>query len=195
MMVAAVAGLVSCAQVPVKEQAGVPGQLPAGKIRGKVTLTGLSVPIDGADVRVGNVKGKVGQGGVFSLPEAPSGKQTLVIEKKFQSGQVRRILGMSTLFVGDAPIDLNVSVRDATDIDAYCLDCHPPLKMVTRKDQKYRDIHISGVVAKRALADKTLLDAEGKITCESCHTIHVPGKPVYGVDDIKSGVFCNRCHG
>ncbi len=185
--------LLSCAPVAVKP---VPPAPPTeGKVRGLLVAQGVSVPLDGAVVEAGGKKTTVTGGGIFAFPDLDPGKQYVVVEKTFTSGSVRRILGVATIFVADNPVQIRIPVRDATDVDAFCLDCHPPYGKVTRRDQKYRDGHPSGVVAGKALGDKSLLDFQGRVTCESCHTVHRPGQfPLFGVGDIRKGSYCNRCH-
>jgi hypothetical protein len=183
--------LSSCAGVEVGPPA--PGK---GKVRGTVVAEGIAVPLEGAVVEGGGAKTTVGRDNTFAFSEIGQGKQYLVVEKKLPSGKIRRVLGVSTIFVADNPVEIRVRVRDASDVDAFCSDCHPPLKSVTRSDQKFRDIHVSGIAPKRAGKDTDLLSAEGKVTCESCHTAHRPTKyRWFGVADLKSGHFCNRCHG
>ena len=168
----------------------------AGKVRGVAVPTGVAVPLEGATVTVGNRKAAVSADNSFSLGEVEAGKQHVVVEKSFPSGAVRRVLGVSTIFVADNPVEIRVPVRDATDLDAFCLECHPRLGKATRRDQKVRDAHPSGVVARNAVGDRALLDAKGRVTCESCHTVHAPGDfPLFGRGDIRKGPYCNRCHG
>ena len=191
-------GLFACARVEMKPTAIPPEELhPEGKYRGVLIPDNtLLVSLEGVVVTTGAIRLFSNAKGDFSLPDLPVGKHLLVAEKRFAGGSVRRVMGVEKVFVTErGPDPVRIRLRDATDVDAFCLDCHPPMKQVTRKDQIFRDIHVSGVVAKRGNADRSLLDADGKITCESCHTIHVPGFPKYGVGDIKSGAFCNRCHG
>ncbi len=184
--------LPSCGPVAVRP---VPGPPPEGKIRGRLVPQGLAVPLDGAVVEAAGERAAVTGEGWFAFRELPPGKQHVVVEKTFPSGTVRRILGVATIFVADNPIEIRIPVRDATDVDAFCLECHPPYAKVTRRDQKYRDAHPSGVVATKALGDRSLLDSRGRITCESCHTAHRPGPfPLFGVGDIGKGSYCNRCH-
>jgi hypothetical protein len=167
----------------------------AGKVRGMAVPTGVSVPIEGATVSVGTRRGTVAADNSFSLGEVEPGKQHVGVEKLFPSGGVRRVLGISTIFVADNPVDIKVAVRDATDVDAFCLSCHPPLGKATRRDQKIRDAHPSGIVAVKAVGDRALLDQRGRVTCESCHTAHGPGEhPFFGRGEIRRGAYCNRCH-
>lgn len=187
-------GAFSCARAPVSVKA--PALPEGGKVRGRVVSEGISVPLGGAKIRVGNEESVVRGDGTFFLPGEALGKQSLVVEKRFDSGPVRRILGVSVVYISENPIDIQVKARDATDVDVFCVDCHPPYKKVTRRDQVYRDAHVSGVPAKHALSDPSLLDATGRITCESCHTVHQQkGFPFFGIDNVRSGAFCNRCHG
>lgn len=166
-----------------------------GKVQGSLIPSGIVVPLDGATVWVGNRRAAVSAAGTFSLTEVEAGKQHVVVEKTFPSGEVRRVLGISTIFVADNPVQIRVTVRNATDVDAFCLECHPSLGKATRRDQKIRDAHPSGVVAINAFGDRALLDKLGRVTCESCHTPHRPGEfPLFGRGEIRKGPYCNRCH-
>ena len=173
-----------------------PAPFPAeGKVRGSVTPSGVAVPLAGATVSVGNRRATLSAGNLFSIPEVDPGKHHVVVEKVFPSGSVRRVLGISTIFVADNPVEIRVTVRDATDVDAFCLTCHPPLGKAVRQDQKVRDAHPSGVLARNAVGDRGLLDEKGRVTCESCHTVHGPGEyPLFGRGEIRKGAYCNRCH-
>lgn len=166
-----------------------------GKVRGTVVTSGVEVSLDGATVSVGDRRATVSADNSFSIGEVDPGKQHVVVEKAFPSGKVRRVLGVSTIFVADNPVEIRVAVRDATDVDLFCLECHPPLGKATRRDQKIRDAHPSGVVAKNAFGDRALLDEKGRVTCESCHTPHRSGEfPLFGRGEIRKGPYCNRCH-
>lgn len=164
-------------------------------MRGAAVPTGVDVSLAGATVTLGNRQANVSPAGTFSLEDVEPGKQHIVVEKTFSSGKTLRVLGISTIFVADTPVDVKIPVRDATDLDAYCLGCHPSLGKAVRRDQKVRDAHPSGVVAQKAVGDPTLLDSNGRITCESCHTAHRASQyPLFGRGDIRQGPFCNRCH-
>jgi len=166
-----------------------------GMVRGLAVSSGISVPIEGATVSVGTRRGTIAADNSFSLGEVEPGKQHVVVEKVFPSGSVRRVLGISTIFVADNPVEIRVPVRDATDVDAFCLSCHPPMGKATRRDQKIRDAHPSGIVALKAVGDRSLLDQRGRVTCESCHTAHGSGEhPLFGRGEIRKGAYCNRCH-
>ena len=157
-------------------------------MRGLAVSSGISVPIEGATVSVGTRRGTIAADNSFSLGEVEPGKQHVVVEKVFPSGSVRRVLGISTIFVADNPVEIRVPVRDATDVDAFCLSCHPPMGKATRRDQKIRDAHPSGIVALKAVGDRSLLDQRGRVTCESCHTAHGSGEhPLFGRGEIRKG--------
>jgi len=175
---------------------GAPAPPPAaGKVRGTVVPTGIGTPLEAATVSVGKRRATVSADGTFTLGEIEAGKQHVVVEKTFPTGAVRRVLGISTIFVADNPVEIRVAVRDATDVDVFCLECHPPLGKAVRRDQKIRDAHPSGIVARNALGDRALLDEKGRVTCESCHTPHRSGEfPLFGRGEIGKGSYCNRCH-
>lgn len=194
---AALMALEGCAPRIAAPPPGVPAPpSAAGRVRGIVVPTGIDIPLDGAVVSVGNRRATVSAAGTFSLGGIEGGKQHVLVEKTFPSGTVRRVLGISTIFVGDNPVEIRVAVRDATDVDVFCLECHPPLGRAVRRDQKIRDAHPSGIVARNALGDRSLLDDRGRVTCESCHTPHRSGAfPGFGRGEILKGAYCNRCHG
>lgn len=155
----------------------------------------LPVSLSGVEIRVEGRVVQAGEGGVFSLPQLSPGKQFLVAEKRFPSGPVRRVMGVSTIYVSDNPIDVKIRVRDATDIDAFCSDCHPMMRNVTRKDQIFRDVHPSGIVPVKANKPSGKLDDAGKVTCESCHSVHSPtGFPHFTLASYQDGKLCVQCH-
>ncbi|MHB1040627.1 MAG: hypothetical protein ACYC34_09905 [Desulfobacteria bacterium] len=167
-----------------------------GFVRGTLVADNtLKVPLQGVEIRVEDQVAVAGKGGAFSLTRMSPGKQFLVAEKRFPSGPVRRVMGVSTIYVADNPIDVRIRMRDATDIDAFCSDCHPMLKNVTRKDQIYRDVHPSGVVPVKAGKSTGKFDEAGKVTCESCHTVHRPtGFPHFTLSSYQDGKLCVQCH-
>lgn len=181
-----------CARVETRP-AAVPA---AGFVRGTLVADNtLTVPLGGVEIRVEDQVAVAGEGGAFSLPRLSPGKQFLVAEKRFPSGPVRRVMGVSTIYVADNPIDIRIRVRDATDIDAFCSDCHPMLKNVTRKDQIFRDVHPSGVTPVKANKPSGKFDEAGKVTCESCHTVHrATGFPHFTLASFKDGKLCVECH-
>jgi hypothetical protein len=189
----AAASLGGCARVETKP-AAVPA--PAGFVRGTLVADNtLAVPLQGVEIRVEGQVSVAGEGGGFSLPRLSPGKQFLVAEKRFPSGPVRRVMGVSTIYVADNPIDVRIRMRDATDIDAFCLDCHPMLKNVTRKDQIFRDVHPSGVKPVKATKPSGKLDEAGKVTCESCHSVHrQTGFPHFTLASYQDGKLCVQCH-
>lgn len=185
--------LAGCARVEPRPS-GVPAA--AGFVRGTLLADNtLTVPLQGVEIRVEDQVVVAGEGGTFSLPRLSPGKQFLVAEKRFPSGPVRRVMGVSTVYVADSPIDVRIRMRDATDIDAFCSDCHPMLKNVTRKDQIFRDVHPSGIVPVKASKPSGKFDEAGKVTCESCHAVHRPtGFPHFTLASYQDGKLCIQCH-
>jgi len=185
--------LAGCARVETRPAAVPPT---AGFVRGTVVPdNALTVPLQGVEIRVEEQVAIAGEGGAFSLPRLSPGKQFLVAEKRFSSGTIRRVMGIATLYVSENPIELKIRMRDATDIDAFCSDCHPMKWNVTRKDQIFRDVHPSGIVPVKAKKPGAKLDAAGKVTCESCHTVHRPtASPRFTLDTYKDGKLCAQCH-
>lgn len=190
--------LSGCAGVAVPPGAGEPAEAPAlpGFIRGVLAVdNALAVSAAGATVRIGGVRAAASPDGSFSLPQVPPGKYSLVAEKRFGQGSVRRVLGISTVYVGDSRIEVRVRLRDATDVDAYCSDCHPVKQNVARRDQVVRDVHPSGVVPRKANKPTGRFDERGRVTCESCHTLHEPTPhPHYLLGSYRDGKICLDCH-
>lgn len=173
-----------------------PVSVPAGSVGGTLVADNtLTVPLTGVEVRAEDQVAVADGGGRFSLSRLSPGKQFLVAEKRYASGAVRRVMGVSTVYVADNPIEVRIRVRDATDIDAFCSDCHPKLKDVTRKDQIFRDVHPSGVKPVKANKPSARLDEAGKVTCESCHSVHrQTGFPHFTLASYTDGKLCIQCH-
>ncbi len=155
----------------------------------------LNLPAGGIEISVDNYKVTTDSNGMFVFPDMPPGKKYLVAEKRFGKGAVRRILGVSIVYLSDSPIKARIRMRDATEVDWFCLDCHPAAKDVTRRDQIIRDIHPSGIVPVKARKPTGKLDSRGRVTCESCHSIHRDtGVPHFSLAEYKNGVLCLQCH-
>jgi hypothetical protein len=191
LLVLAISG--GCARVETRPAAAPPT---AGFVRGTLSADNtLAVSLIGVEIRVEDQVATTGEAGTFSLPRLSPGKQFLVAEKRFSSGSIRRVMGVSTVYVADNPIEVRIRMRDATDIDAFCSDCHPTLKNVTRKDQIYRDVHPSGMKPAKAKKPSGKFDEAGKVTCESCHAVHRPtGFPHFTLASYQDGKLCVQCH-
>lgn len=189
-----IAGLSSCGgpvEVKPTPDIAVPTDT---KFGGRVEPTGVNVDLRGVDVTVGDVKVKTDSKGNFALPELQAGKTYVLAEKRFASGSVKRVLGMGIYYVSDAPIRINLKLKDATDLDAYCLDCHPKGK-ATRKDQRLRCAHLSGVIPKKAVGWREKRNEDGLMTCESCHTLHQASPfPHFQTESMEKSLMCRRCH-
>jgi predicted CXXCH cytochrome family protein len=58
-----------------------------------------------------------------------------------------------------------------------------------------RDVHPSGVKPFKANRTPQLLNAQGLVTCESCHSLHQgTGVERFVLYPFKNGDLCNRCH-
>lgn len=193
LLLAFAAAVFSCARVlPPKAPPAPEG--PA-RIQGALEAAGIDVPLDGAEVRAGGLKAVAGAGGAFRFQDLPPGKNYVVAEKRFASGPVRRTMGMAVIFVADNPISIRVKVRDATDIDAFCEDCHPYRDKKSRRDQILRCVHVSRTVPVKARGWMEGTDAAGRVTCESCHTLHEPApSPHFLLAPTEKGELCRRCH-
>lgn len=193
VLAAAGAVLVSCARVIPPAPPPVP-EGPA-RIQGALEPAGIDLPLEGAEVRAGGMKAVAGAGGRFRFRDLPPGKNYVVAEKRLRSGKVRRAMGMAVIFVADNPINITVKMRDATDIDGFCEDCHPYRGGKKRNDQILRCVHVSKTVPTKAVWWKEGTDAAGRVTCESCHTLHEPAPaPHFLVATTDRGELCRRCH-
>ena len=189
----AAASIVGCARVETRP---VPVTYAPGFLKGTLVADNtLTVPLLGVQIRVEDQVGVADERGAFSLPPLSPGKQFLVAEKRFPSGSVRRLMGVATIYVSETPIEVRIRMRDATDIDAFCSDCHPLMRNVTRKDQIYRDVHPSGMKPVKAKKPTGKFDESGKVTCESCHSVHRPtGFPHFTLASYQDGKLCVQCH-
>jgi hypothetical protein len=165
---------------------------PPGGIKVRIVLPDNKIPGEGVVVR-GN--GKVGRrdvSGNHIISGVGGGKVHVVAELK-NAG--RRYLAVRTVYVDEsAGMNLELRMRDATVVDEFCVDCHP-FREKTRNDQIVRDAHPSGVTPVRAVKTKELLDAQGGVTCESCHRIHEEtGVPHFVRFTYENGKLCLKCH-
>jgi hypothetical protein len=185
-----------CARVePRREEAAAP-PVPdlSGRFPGTLVAEGVSVPLGGTVIRSGDVLATAAPDGRFSFRDLPRGKNLIVAEKRFESGPVRRVLGVTVVYVLDNPYPVSLKMRDATDVDRYCGDCHPRGN-TTRNDQIVRCLHVSGVAPKQAKGWPESRDGEGRVTCESCHTLHQPGKwPHHLRETMDQSLLCRKCH-
>lgn len=182
-------GCVEVARIP-------PAPVPEGAVRGVLALdNALSVSLDGATVRTEDERLSVGPDGVFALRRVTPGKHHLVVEKRFEQGPVRRVLGVAVFYFADLPISLRIPVRDATDVDRFCTECHPQKGAPVRRGQVIRDVHPSGVVPRKAVGAAGRFDERGRVTCESCHTVHESvGFPKFTRASYLDGKLCVECH-
>ena len=191
-------GFFSCAKIETKPPAMFPEEVPVeGKYKGTLIPDNtLRVPLEGVVVTAGTLRLSSNARGEFTLPDLPKGKHLLLAEKRFPAGPVRRVLGVEKIFVTDrGPDPVRIRLRDATDVDAFCLDCHPPKSRVERADQIYRDIHPSGIFPKVAKKNTGKFDESGRVTCESCHSIHRPtGFPHFVLVSYQDAKLCEQCH-
>ncbi len=137
--------------------------------------------------------------GTFSVPATVSGKILLVAERNFPSGATRRILGVGKLYFTGAPAEIEIPVEDVTPsaaevrLDRFCERCHPQVQ--TLPGQIPRDVHASGIVPVAANNPTGNFDDFGRVTCESCHTSHLPtGVLYFALAPYETGELCLRCH-
>lgn len=185
--------LAGCGGAPVAPGAVAPAP---GFVKGTLVADNiLSVPLAGSRVTLGDAETTASQDGSFSLPRVAPGKYSLLAENRYPAGDVRRVLGLAMVYVGENPMEVRVRMRDATDVDRFCSDCHPSGKNVTRRDQIPRDVHPSGVVPVKARKQTGRYDDRGRVTCESCHAVHAPTPyPHYLRASFRDGRLCLECH-
>lgn len=185
-----------CARVEVKPPP-TPVAAPEGRYTGSLLLdNAVSLSPSGAVVSTETERAVADEKGRFAFEKMAPGKHLVVAEKRSGTGPVKRLLGVTTVFVEEGPVEMRIRMRDATEVDAFCLECHPPLKQVTRRDQIARDIHPSGIVPRKAKKPTGRFDEKGRVTCESCHSIHRDtGHPHFALTSYTDGKMCQECHG
>lgn len=189
LLVAGALALCSCAPKAVILPEAPP---PAGGIKVRVVLPNNKIPGEGVVVK-GN--GKVGRrdvSGNHILSGLGGGKVNVVAEVKDEG---RRYLAVRTVYVDEsAGMNLELRAKDATVVDEFCVDCHP-FREKSRNDQIIRDAHPSGVKPVKAVKTRELVDAQGFVTCESCHLIHEEtGVPHFVRLTYENGKLCLKCH-
>ena len=186
-----VALLASCAPKPLPPTIVPPRG--AGQLSGKVFLEGnrpLPAPVT---VSVGGVTTKSDASGAYAVKGLPAGKMAVVAELKVKE---TRYLALPFVFVDERQgVQLDLELKDAGDVDRFCMECHPDLGKQTNSRQIVRDAHPSGVRPKKAARTGELLDARGMVTCESCHSLHqATGVERFVRYPFMTGDLCNRCH-
>jgi len=165
----------------------------SGQMFGKVTLEG-DRPLPGpALVTVNGQRVKTDAAGNYTVSGLPGGKLGVVAELKTKE---MRYLALPFAFVDQKQgLRLDIRLKDAADVDLFCSGCHPFTGKQTRSDQIVRDVHPSGIKPRKALRTNQLYDAQGLMTCESCHSLHqVTGVEKFVIYPFKNGDLCNRCH-
>lgn len=167
--------------------------LGGGEIRGGVFVSGNKVLKERVTVSGAGVSAESSPEGIYRLKGVPAGKAYLVAESKI--GGKRHLAVDIVTLREDEGRSVDLHLRDASNVDTFCADCHPYRDKVSRKDQIVRDLHYSDIKPRKNISDPAMLDGRGHVTCESCHTIH--GET--GVDHFvrypyKTGELCIRCH-
>jgi len=183
-------GLEQCAAPP---QGGPPAARGTGRVFGKLSLEG-GRPLPGdAVVRAAGREVRPDAAGNYAFDSLPGGKYAVVAEVRTGPN---RYLGLPFVIVDEKqPLRLDIVLGDATDLDRFCSDCHPFFGKQTRGDQIVRDMHVSGVKPRKAKRTTQLLDPQGSVTCESCHSLHQPtGVERFVRYPFRNGDLCNRCH-
>jgi predicted CXXCH cytochrome family protein len=194
-----VALLAGCAGMEARKPAAPSPEerYPDGKIRGLVAVgTGVSIPLEGVTVTAGGLKTSTDAGGRFFFPSLSRGKHSVVADKQFATGGVRRAMGVSVIYVNDpdSPVQVGMTLRDATFVDRFCAECHPYRGQPVLEGQVLRDVHVSGVVPKKARKSPESWDEKGRITCLSCHTPHEKSSYEKFLTGLKTGPLCQKCH-
>lgn len=163
--------------------------------------TGLRVasPWDNATVPDGS--GEFVFGGAF-----PAGIYSFTAERLNDAGPARRILCVTTLYVGGAA-EIPIAMQDVTPtssdsrLEKYCRNCHPSSGEPVRRGQVLRCLHDSGMIPGAYRPEEgspVTLDDFGRVTCESCHTAHRPtANPFFLVmppPDYDQSWLCKECH-
>ena len=192
--------LAGCAPTPERapERPSVPTVLPPlgkGEIRGSIFVSGNKVLNERVRVRESGtgVSDESGLDGAYRLMGLSAGKAYLVAEGNIGG---KRHLAVDVAILGETEggtVDLHL--RDASNVDTFCSDCHPYRGEATRRDQIVRDLHKSDIKPAKATGGPEMLDERGHVTCESCHTIHEKTGVEYFVrQPFRTGVLCIRCH-
>lgn len=142
----------------------------------------------------------------FATLSGTGGAYWLVAETTRESGAVRRILGMTRVFVEGTPARKDITVSDVTPQPAssrlvsFCGNCHgiysqlPPQFQITASCAASAPDDMVGV-PQETHPPQELLDAYGRTTCESCHSGHRPtGYGHFTLWDTTSGYWCQVCH-
>jgi hypothetical protein len=199
-----IALLAGCAPTPERPPEKVPERPPApvvlpplgaGEIRGGVFVSGNKVLRETVRVRESKagVSSESGPGGVYRLMGLPAGKAYLVAEGNI-GGKRHLAVDVVILREGEGQ-SVDLHLRDASNVDTFCSDCHPYRDKVTRRDQIVRDLHYSDVKPRKNVGEPDMFDERGFVTCESCHTVHEEtGVKHFVRYPYRSGELCVRCH-
>jgi len=165
----------------------------SGQLYGKITLES-GRPLPGPVlVLVNGQRVKTDAAGNYKVDSLPGGKFGVAAELKTKE---MRYLALGFALVDQKQrLQLDFRLREAADVDLFCSDCHPFVGKQTRSDQIIRDVHPSGIKPRKALRTTQLYDAQGLMTCESCHSLHQEtGVVKYVLYPFNNGDLCNRCH-
>ena len=189
-------GLSQCAAPPTAVPPPVPSPVRpggSGQLYGKVSLEG-DRPLPGpATVMVKGQRVTTDAAGNYTVDGLPGGKFGVVVELKTK--EMRYLAVPFTVVDQKQGLRLDIRLKEAADIDRFCSECHPFAGKQTRADQIVRDAHPSGIMPRKALRTRQLYDAQGLMTCESCHSLHqATGVERFVLYPFKNGDLCNRCH-
>lgn len=164
-----------------------------GQVFGKVSLEGEQ-PLPGpVVVTVGGQRIHADAAGNYKVDGLPGGKHAVVAELKTEAV---RYLALPFAFVDEKlALQLDIVLKDAANVDLFCSECHPFLGKQTRSGQIVRDMHPSGIMPRKAKRTAQLYNAQGLMTCESCHSLHQrTGVERFVLYPFNNGDLCNRCH-
>ncbi|MBI5904144.1 MAG: carboxypeptidase regulatory-like domain-containing protein [Deltaproteobacteria bacterium] len=166
-----------------------------GRIQGQLIPQDNSIRLGGVEIRAAGKTTATDEEGRFAFDTLPQGKISIVAEKRAGREDAGRMMGITVVYIGENPVQFKVPFRDAAFLDRFCEDCHPYRpKQPIRQGQVIRDVHVSGIVPNKATKWPESLDSKGRVTCESCHTLHETTKFGKFLVDLKSGPLCKKCH-
>ncbi len=180
-----------------------PSRTATVKTSGIVSLAGIGVKAvqTSADYATALFEGSstTAAAGAFSFSSLGDGKYFLNADFTDPGGSGRRYLALGTTSLLGSQKVVAVPVRDVTPtpsasaLDAFCRECHPLVPTEPAQIQSCGDHYYP--IDNSVSPDAGVLDAYGRITCESCHSNHVPtGTLHFVLEPYEDGTLCFRCH-
>lgn len=187
------AGLSQCATPPAGGPPPVARPAGNGRISGKISLPAAQTLPGRAVITVNGQRVQADAAGNYKVTGLPAGKHAVAVELKTKE---KRYLALPFAFVDEKQdLQLDIQLADAGDVDLFCSECHPFTGKQVRSNQIIRDVHPSGIKPRKATRTNQLFNAQGLVTCESCHSLHQEtGVERFILYPFKNGDLCNRCH-